>query len=137
MRETCEFGASTVHSSPPLTFTPFPCIQCTGHLSCCTRHSHPTPTTHIPPPPPYPHPHPTTCLQLRETFELLHPPLTLHHYPPPRPHPLAAVRETFEFAAAIRLPSSVSPAAKAALVDEVLIELGLRQVEGTYIGVGG
>jgi hypothetical protein len=44
------------------------------------------------------------------------------------------VRETFEFAAAMRLPASVSPETKARLVEDIITELGLAKAQGTFIG---
>ena len=75
--------------------------------------------------------------------------------PPHRPHPALSpaayvlqddvlfanltVRETFEFAARMRLPADVAPATKAALVDDIITELGLAKAANTFIGgwVGG
>lgn len=44
------------------------------------------------------------------------------------------VRETFEFAAAMRLPASVSGETKARLVEDIITELGLSKSQGTFIG---
>lgn len=45
------------------------------------------------------------------------------------------MRETLLFAARIRLPASVPLAAKEALVDEVIAELGLAEAQHTHVGV--
>ncbi len=44
------------------------------------------------------------------------------------------VQETFEVAAALRLPSSMGRKTKAALVDGLIMELGLSKAKDTYIG---
>lgn len=44
------------------------------------------------------------------------------------------VRETLEFAAKMRLPSSVPAAAKSELVSEIIAELGLAKAQNTFIG---
>ena len=45
------------------------------------------------------------------------------------------VRETFEFAAKMRLPASIPPEQRAALVTSIITELGLVKAENTYVGV--
>lgn len=45
------------------------------------------------------------------------------------------VRETLEFAARMRLPASVPPAAKAARVDAIIAQLGLAGAADTFVGV--
>lgn len=45
------------------------------------------------------------------------------------------VRETFEFAANMRLPAGVPRETRAALVTGIITELGLAKAQGTYIGV--
>lgn len=44
------------------------------------------------------------------------------------------VRETFEFAAKMRLPSEVKTSVKMALVDQIITELGLSKAQNTRIG---
>lgn len=44
------------------------------------------------------------------------------------------VRETFEFAAAIRLPAAVSKATRTQLVDDIISELALGKAADTFIG---
>ncbi len=50
--------------------------------------------------------------------------------------PNLTVRETFDFAAAISLPRTVSAAAKRELTARVITELGLARVANSFIGVG-
>ena len=45
------------------------------------------------------------------------------------------VRETFEFAAKMRLPASIPAEQRAALVTSIITELGLVKAENTYVGV--
>ncbi len=67
------------------------------------------------------------------------------HRPPPCYHAACAqddvlfhnltVRETFEFAANMRLPAAVPAEVKSALVTEIITELGLVKAQNTFIGV--
>lgn len=45
------------------------------------------------------------------------------------------VRETFNTAAQLRLPSNISKAERNAVVDQLLTELGLSDVAETYVGM--
>lgn len=44
------------------------------------------------------------------------------------------VRETFEFAAAMRLPAGVSSSTRSQLVSTIIGELGLAKAQHTYVG---
>lgn len=48
--------------------------------------------------------------------------------------PTLTVRETLTYAAQLRLPSSVTPAERKQLVEEVILELGLKEAADTRIG---
>ncbi|BGP19345.1 ATP-binding cassette transporter snq2 [Rhodosporidiobolus nylandii] len=50
--------------------------------------------------------------------------------------PYLTARETLAFAASLRLPSSVSPATRAVIVENTLAELGLTEVADVYVGGG-
>ncbi|EFN55091.1 hypothetical protein CHLNCDRAFT_134989 [Chlorella variabilis] len=48
--------------------------------------------------------------------------------------PTLTVRETFEFAANIRLPAAITKQTRTQLVDDIISELALGKAAGTYIG---
>ncbi|KAH8904633.1 pleiotropic drug resistance protein [Coniochaeta sp. PMI_546] len=48
--------------------------------------------------------------------------------------PTLTVRETLQYSADLRLPASTSPADRARVVDEVILELGLKECASTRIG---
>ncbi|KAM0752952.1 P-loop containing nucleoside triphosphate hydrolase protein [Meredithblackwellia eburnea MCA 4105] len=48
--------------------------------------------------------------------------------------PYLTVRETLSFAAALRLPRSVNPETREAIVDQTILELGLRDVANVIVG---
>lgn len=48
--------------------------------------------------------------------------------------PYLSVRETLEFAAALRLPSTVDASARAAIVQQTMAELGLSDVADVIVG---
>ncbi|TRM67109.1 P-loop containing nucleoside triphosphate hydrolase protein [Schizophyllum amplum] len=50
--------------------------------------------------------------------------------------PTLTVRETLLYAAALRLPATTDTAKRAQLVEEVILELGLKECASTYVGDG-
>ncbi|KAK0200263.1 P-loop containing nucleoside triphosphate hydrolase protein [Desarmillaria ectypa] len=50
--------------------------------------------------------------------------------------PTLTVRETLTYAASLRLPASTSRAQRAQLVDDIILELGLKDCSNTYVGDG-
>lgn len=48
--------------------------------------------------------------------------------------PYLTVRETLQYAAELRLPTSMSTAKKHSLVEQVILELGLKECAGTVVG---
>ncbi|KAK0452925.1 P-loop containing nucleoside triphosphate hydrolase protein [Desarmillaria tabescens] len=50
--------------------------------------------------------------------------------------PTLTVRETLTYAASLRLPATTSRAQRAQLVDDVILELGLKDCSNTYVGDG-